>query len=239
MFQCFLVSGQAVFVSHCFPFLSETLFPWNYLTLAILLVTFLERLSDLQLGDRKVTAWITWTSFFFAHIFWQGSCTKMALWPLPGHVLQNPTSRAKEKSVSSGNLGWVKGGWYEVRGRCPWMFMCGHFSPIFHVGKESIHGAYGLWFIFFEKHMGLICSKRWFKVTFLSPSRRSLNLWKSHVFTVPKRSQRLAMKNWMGPNPNGPGSVSYDRAIRYSGFFRVRETWVRPLEISWILPFTW
>ena len=32
---------------------------------------------------------------------------------------------------------------------------------------------------------------------------------------------------------NGPRSVSCDRAIRYSGFFRVRETWVL-LEISWI-----
>ena len=33
---------------------------------------------------------------------------------------------------------------------------------------------------------------------------------------------------------NGPRSVSCDRAIRYSGFFGVRETWVL-LEISWIL----
>ena len=38
----------------------------------------------------------------------------------------------------------------------------------------------------------------------------------------------------MGPNPNGPRSVSCNRAIRYSGFFGVRETWV-PLEISWKL----
>ena len=42
-----------------------------------------------------------------------------------------------------------------------------------------------------------------------------------------------SIKNWMGPNPNGPRSVSCDRAIRYSGFFGVRETWVL-LEISWI-----
>ena len=36
----------------------------------------------------------------------------------------------------------------------------------------------------------------------------------------------------MGPNPNGPtDQVSCDRAIRYSGFFGVRETWVL-LEIS-------
>ena len=41
-------------------------------------------------------------------------------------------------------------------------------------------------------------------------------------------------KNWRGPNPNGPYQVSCDRAIRYSGFFGVREKWVRPLEISWI-----
>ena len=33
---------------------------------------------------------------------------------------------------------------------------------------------------------------------------------------------------------NGPRSVSCDRAIRYSGFFGVRETWVL-LEISWII----
>ncbi len=32
---------------------------------------------------------------------------------------------------------------------------------------------------------------RWFKVTFLSPSWRSLNLWKGH-FTISKRSQRIA-----------------------------------------------
>ena len=29
---------------------------------------------------------------------------------------------------------------------------------------------------------------RWFKVTVLSPSWRSLSLWKGHVFTIPKRS---------------------------------------------------
>ena len=29
---------------------------------------------------------------------------------------------------------------------------------------------------------------RWFKVTFLFPSWRSLNLWKGHFFTIPKRS---------------------------------------------------
>ena len=32
---------------------------------------------------------------------------------------------------------------------------------------------------------------RWFKVTFLSASWRSLNLWKGHL-TIPKRSQRIA-----------------------------------------------
>ena len=40
----------------------------------------------------------------------------------------------------------------------------------------------------------------------------------------------------MGPNPNGPRSVRCDRAIRYSGFLGVRETWVL-LEISWWLSF--
>ena len=34
---------------------------------------------------------------------------------------------------------------------------------------------------------------RWFKVTFVSPSWRSLNLWKGHL-TIPKRSQRIARK---------------------------------------------
>ncbi len=33
---------------------------------------------------------------------------------------------------------------------------------------------------------------RWFKVIFLSPSLRLLNLWKGHVFTIPKTSQRIA-----------------------------------------------
>ena len=32
----------------------------------------------------------------------------------------------------------------------------------------------------------------------------------------------LTIKNWMGPNPNGPRSVSCDRDIRYLGFFGVR-----------------
>ena len=30
----------------------------------------------------------------------------------------------------------------------------------------------------------------------------------------------LSIKNWMGPNPNGPWKISCDRATRYSGFFR-------------------
>ena len=34
-------------------------------------------------------------------------------------------------------------------------------------------------------------STRWFQVTFLSPSWRSLNAWKGHL-TIPKRSQRIA-----------------------------------------------
>ena len=37
----------------------------------------------------------------------------------------------------------------------------------------------------------------------------------------------------MGPNPNGPLSVSCDRATRISGGFGVRGPWVL-LEISWI-----
>ncbi len=44
----------------------------------------------------------------------------------------------------------------------------------------------------------------------------------------------VSIKNWMGSNPNGPRSVSCDRAIRYSGFFGVREKWVL-LEISWMV----
>ena len=41
-----------------------------------------------------------------------------------------------------------------------------------------------------------------------------------------------SIKNWMGPNPNGPRSGSCDRAIRFSGL-GVRNPWVL-LEISWI-----
>ena len=33
---------------------------------------------------------------------------------------------------------------------------------------------------------------------------------------------QVAIKNYMGPNPNGPRLGSCDRAIRYSGFFGVR-----------------
>ena len=35
-----------------------------------------------------------------------------------------------------------------------------------------------------------------------------------------------SIKNEMGPEPNGPRSVSYDRAVVYSGCFGVRSTWV-------------
>ena len=55
-----------------------------------------------------------------------------------------------------------------------------------------------------------------------------------------KRKSFIRKKTWLfGPSkiewdlPNGPLSVSCDRAIRYPGFFWVRETWVL-LEISWI-----
>ena len=39
--------------------------------------------------------------------------------------------------------------------------------------------------------VGKMSNTRWFKVTFSSPSWRSLNLWKGHLDT-PKRSQRIA-----------------------------------------------
>ncbi len=35
-------------------------------------------------------------------------------------------------------------------------------------------------------------------------------------------SNEQSIKNWIGPSPNGPRSVSCDRAIRYSGLFGVR-----------------
>ena len=38
---------------------------------------------------------------------------------------------------------------------------------------------------------GVLFHSRWFKVTFWSPSWRSLNLWRGHL-TIPKRSQRIA-----------------------------------------------
>ena len=53
-------------------------------------------------------------------------------------------------------------------------------------------------------------------------------------FTLPAASQRTQNNpskiEW--DLPNGPRSGSCDRAIRFSGFFGVRETWVL-LEISW------
>ena len=42
-----------------------------------------------------------------------------------------------------------------------------------------------------KKHDGKTIFTRWFKVTFWSPSWRSLNLWKGHL-TIPKRSPRIA-----------------------------------------------
>ena len=59
-----------------------------------------------------------------------------------------------------------------------------------------------------------------------SLSRKSLRVGKTHWKVG-------SIKNGMGPNPNGPRSVSCDRAIRYSGFFGVRS--VGPVgQISWI-----
>ena len=73
----------------------------------------------------------------------------------------------------------------------------------------------------------------------VSPIGSTLYTWVVMLYTwvVTSPSQWttiLSIKNGMGPNPNGPRSVSCDRAIRYSGFFGVREKWVL-LEISWIL----
>ncbi len=46
--------------------------------------------------------------------------------------------------------------------------------------------------------------------------------WWYHVFFEKDGWSMVAglqysIKNWMGPNPNGPYQVSCDRAIRYSG----------------------
>ena len=51
---------------------------------------------------------------------------------------------------------------------------------------------------------------RWFKMTFLSPSWRSLNLWKGHL-SIPKRSQRIG---WPRIVPSGKQST--DRVTRVS-----------------------
>ena len=54
----------------------------------------------------------------------------------------------------------------------------------------------------------------------------------SSTYEFTKVRTYWSIKNWMGPNPNGPRSVSCDRAIRYSGFFGVRSGTVL-LGISW------
>ena len=55
------------------------------------------------------------------------------------------------------------------------------------------------------------------------------------IIEIRRDSFRRLLEVPFGPYQRTPGpSKLRDRAIRYSGFFGVCETWVRPLEISWI-----
>ncbi len=65
------------------------------------------------------------------------------------------------------------------------------------------------------------------------------NLLWNYIKIMGRCDPRISTKKTQGPSKiewdlaNWPRSVSCDRAIRYSGFCWVRETWVRLLEISW------
>ena len=51
-----------------------------------------------------------------------------------------------------------------------------------------------------------------------------LHEWHPRILALQMNFQKIAdsIKNWMGPEPNGPRSVSCKKAIGYSGFFGVR-----------------
>jgi len=57
------------------------------------------------------------------------------------------------------------------------------------------------------------------------------NPYMIHVWIISK-----SIKNWMGPNPNGPLSVSCDRYMKILRFFPGSVTRGSCLEISWIKP---
>ena len=63
--------------------------------------------------------------------------------------------------------------------------------------------------------LAMMYSMMWVSLIFFAKFQLlATNPHRIHVWIIFK-----SIKNWMGPNPNGPRSVSCDRAMRYSGFF--------------------
>ena len=79
-------------------------------------------------------------------------------------------------------------------------------------GRPAIYG----WSIHPPSH------NRRFKVWPTFRHRKMASRYLPIVVPTSPRPKYGSMKNWMGPNPNGPRSVRCDRDIRYSGFFGVR-----------------
>ena len=64
------------------------------------------------------------------------------------------------------------------------------------------------------------CWLRCFWECWVSPLMWPWCCWRLVPHNRREQNIQESIKNLMGPNPNGPCSVSCDRAIRYSGFFR-------------------
>ena len=93
------------------------------------------------------------------------------------------------------------------------------FGKSFNKSPYVLHAFAQLLFLKeLHSHFIKVCVKPWFKIDFTDRV--------TNVIQYPSKIE------W--DFTNGPCSVSCDRAIGYSGFFGVRETWVL-LEISWTI----
>ena len=105
------------------------------------------------------------------------------------------------------HLGWshVPGWWLPMASRFPDVFKLETKKTGYFPRRKSKVHVFSWWWDFFKREKvssgdGKKKCSRWLKVTFLSPSWRSLNLWKGHL-TIPKRSQRIARSSFFWQNP--------------------------------------
>ena len=99
-----------------------------------------------------------------------------------------------------------------------------------------------IWMIFLalENSLAFFCFNKFYRPCLKAKKKVPLNN-KNDWCSFSDPETQLSFKNYkMIPSriewdriPTDPFQVSCDRAIRHSGFFGVREKWVRPLGISW------